>query len=161
MTILSIYLTLVIVTCIFFLFEIIMPGGVLGLLGTLTLFGAGITGFYAFGSEGGFISIFVLLLGLFVYAILVVRVLPHSSFGRMFTLSEDMKDSKSSASTFHDLVGQTGTAVTDLRPSGIVRIGKRRVDVVAEGNWIANDSDVKVVEVEGHIVTVREIQDAE
>lgn len=157
MTAQAIYLMLVSVTCIFFLFEIIMPGGFLGFLGTLTLFGAGITGFYAFGTEGGFISTFMLLLGLLVYAVLVVKVLPHSAFGRMFTLSEDMKDSKASASTFDDLVDQTGTAVTDLRPSGIVRIGTRRLDVVAEGNWIEQGADVKVVQVEGHIVTVREI----
>jgi membrane-bound serine protease (ClpP class) len=56
-----------------------------------------------------------------------------------------------------DLVGQTGTAHTDLRPSGIATIGTRRVDVVTDGQWISSGAPVKVLEVEGNRVVVRKI----
>ena len=36
-----------------------------------------------------------------------------------------------------DLVGQDGVAVTDLRPAGTAQIGQERVDVVTEGEYVA------------------------
>ena len=132
----AIYITLVLVTCILFLFEIIVPGGVLGFLGAITLVAASFTGFYAFGPEGGTISTLLLLVALGAYAMIVVKVLPRSAFGRMFTLSKDLKNSKASTSNMAKFIGQTGSAITDLRPSGIAHINGQRVDVVAESNWV-------------------------
>jgi membrane-bound ClpP family serine protease len=42
-------------------------------------------------------------------------------------------------------LGQTGTAVTPLRPGGIAEIGGERVEVQTEGGFIASGSRVRVV----------------
>jgi membrane-bound serine protease (ClpP class) len=55
------------------------------------------------------------------------------------------------------LINQHGSAQTNLRPSGTVVIGNRRVDVVTEGTMIDKDTAVRVVAVEGNRVVVREI----
>ena len=54
-----------------------------------------------------------------------------------------------------ELVGQSGTALTQLRPSGTALLHGKRVDVVTEGGLIEKGADVKVVAVEGLRVVVR------
>jgi membrane-bound serine protease (ClpP class) len=51
-------------------------------------------------------------------------------------------------------VGQHGVALTDLRPSGTARVGAERLDVVTEGDYVAQGSPVRVIRSEGyrHIV---------
>lgn len=53
------------------------------------------------------------------------------------------------------LVGQTGTTLTMLRPAGAAQIGGRRVDVVSDSEYVAKDTPVEVVYVEGVRVVVR------
>ena len=55
-----------------------------------------------------------------------------------------------------DLLGKEGVAVTDLRPAGTARIGDERVDVVTEGEYVAQGSPVRVLRSEGyrHVVAM-------
>jgi membrane-bound serine protease (ClpP class) len=53
-------------------------------------------------------------------------------------------------------IGQTGVALTPLRPSGRVKIGGRKFDVVSKGTLIDADAPVKVVEIEGNRIVVVE-----
>ena len=52
-------------------------------------------------------------------------------------------------------VGAEGKATTDLRPAGRARIDGRTIDVVTEGDYVAQGAAVRVLRTEGHIVTVR------
>ena len=49
-------------------------------------------------------------------------------------------------------------AVTDLRPSGTAQIGSERVDVVTEGEYVAQGRAVRVVRSEGYRHVVRGLQ---
>jgi membrane-bound serine protease (ClpP class) len=55
------------------------------------------------------------------------------------------------------LVGAEGEALTDLRPVGVVRIGERRMDALAQTFLIPAGSRVRVVQVEGSQVKVRQV----
>jgi len=55
-----------------------------------------------------------------------------------------------------ELIGREGITVTPLRPSGTVKLDDERLDVVAEGSFIENNTKVKVVKVEGSRIVVRE-----
>ena len=52
------------------------------------------------------------------------------------------------------LHGAEGVALTDLRPAGAARIENRRVDVVANSEYIAKNTPLRVVQVEGVRVVV-------
>jgi membrane-bound serine protease (ClpP class) len=54
-------------------------------------------------------------------------------------------------------VGQIGTAITDLRPSGTGIFGDERVDVVSESSWITEGARIKVISAEGYRHVVREL----
>ncbi|MDI9450697.1 MAG: NfeD family protein [Limnochordia bacterium] len=60
---------------------------------------------------------------------------------------------------YSELLGQTGVTVSALRPAGIVKIGDQRYDVVSDGDFIPNDTKVKVVYVEGNRIVVTEVRD--
>lgn len=74
-----------------------------------------------------------------------------------------LKDSTNSESGYnsHDnrshLVGKTAQTVTDLRPAGIIFCENERIDAVSDGNFILRNKTVKILEVEGTRVVVREV----
>ena len=54
-------------------------------------------------------------------------------------------------------LGQTGTALTPLRPAGTARIGNKRLDVLTVGDFIARETPIKVVDVEGTKILVEAV----
>ncbi len=53
-------------------------------------------------------------------------------------------------------LGQTGTALTPLRPAGAADFNGQRIDVVTDGEFIARDRRIEVIAVAGTRVIVRE-----
>ncbi|MFI3839276.1 NfeD family protein [Staphylococcus hominis] len=57
-----------------------------------------------------------------------------------------------------NLVGKTAYTTTDLRPAGIITLDDKRIDAVSDGTFILRNKKVKILEVEGSKVVVREIK---
>lgn len=155
----NLYWTLVASAFVLIGAELILPGAVLGLLGCTALLAAVVAGFAAFGAKNGLISAFGLLIGGSLFLFLWVKYCPGSFFGKWFTLQESGKDFKS----FDDegqsvLVGKTGVAHSDLRPSGIALIDGKRIDVISEAGFIARDRTIKVILAQGPRIVVREVE---
>jgi membrane-bound serine protease (ClpP class) len=55
----------------------------------------------------------------------------------------------------HKLEGRYGTALSDLRPSGVANIEGERVDVVSEGEFIKSGATLEVTRVEGRRIVVK------
>lgn len=64
----------------------------------------------------------------------------------------------SSAVVRPELVGQTGTAITDLRPAGVGSFADERIDVVAEEGWLTAGTPIEVVRAEGYRHLVRAVR---
>jgi membrane-bound serine protease (ClpP class) len=81
-----------------------------------------------------------------------LRHLPNSGrFAGLFLRGGmDRAEGYISAVPRGDLVGHEGVALTDLRPSGTARIGTERLDVVTEGEYVAQGSTVRVIRSEGY-----------
>ena len=75
-----------------------------------------------------------------------------------------LKDSTSSEAGYrsHDdrshLIGKTAQTIIDLRPAGIITCGDKRIDAVSDGTFVLRNRQVKILEVEGTRVVVREIE---
>lgn len=54
-------------------------------------------------------------------------------------------------------IGQTGTVVTPLRPSGTISINGQLLDVISEGQFIEKEELVKISRIEGMRIVVRKI----
>lgn len=95
-----------------------------------------------------------------ILIIVLAKFLPRTNMFKKFVLSVEEKSEEGfvSHSTSEELVGKTGKALTDLRPSGTAEIDGKRVDVVTDSEFIEKWSSIEVVEVEGIRVVVKEIK---
>jgi membrane-bound serine protease (ClpP class) len=85
-----------------------------------------------------------------------VRHLPNSSRLSGLLLRDGLAAGGGfiSAPVREDLVGRNGVATTDLRPAGTALVGDERVDVVTEGEFIAEGSALRVLRSEGYRLVV-------
>jgi membrane-bound serine protease (ClpP class) len=60
---------------------------------------------------------------------------------------------------FQSYLGQTGIALTPLRPAGTMRFGTKRLDVVTVGDFIEPETHVKIVDVEGSKIFVETVDE--
>ncbi len=98
------------------------------------------------------------LLGAFVLALMAMRVLSRTAFGRSLVL-EEAETGFLSAPAALELEGQVGEALTDLRPAGKIAIGKERHEATSEREFIARGTRVRVIGKEGAALVVRAEED--
>jgi membrane-bound serine protease (ClpP class) len=99
------------------------------------------------------------LLGAFVLALVLMRALSRTAFGRALVL-EDAERGFLSAPTASDLVGRVGEALTDLRPAGKIIIDGERHEATSERAFIAHGSRVRVIGRDGPALVVRPEEEA-
>jgi len=101
-------------------------------------------------------AILFALLGMFF----LVKYLPKSSRFNKLVLSESEKAEQGFVSfpSDKDLIGKTGIAFTTLRPGGTAEFDGKRVDVVAESEYITQGTKIKVLRVEGIKVVVTAVK---
>ncbi len=137
--------------------EIFVPGGVLGVMGAVSLVIAAILGFSIF-PPGIAALIAVGMIGMVgIVMLLWIRIFPKTAIGRQMTDSLDLKDAKSADESLIQLVGQTGITRSPLRPSGFVEIDNRRLDVMTQGEMIDANTPIRVTAVEGNRIIVETI----
>ena len=156
-TSLQVYVILLLIGLFLLGAEIYLPGGVIGVIGVLALIGAVVAGFFAFGTQGGFFSAVAIIVLSGICIVLWIKYFPRTAMGKRLTLSKDGKPFRSSPEEFQNLVDKEGVSQSPLRPSGIALVDGRRIDVVAEGDWISAGARIRVVAVEGNRVIVRPV----
>jgi membrane-bound serine protease (ClpP class) len=89
------------------------------------------------------------------------QIMPSTPFGRKMLFGESGEHEPVLKTDGVDecaaLVGMEGDALTDLRPVGVARIGKERLDVLSEVSYVRAGSRVRVTAVEGTTVKVRPV----
>ena len=138
--------------------EIVVPGGIVGAIGALMVIGSAILTFMEYGPMVGTVYLFIAA-GLTAVALrIMVKALLNTPLGNLVVLKKNLEESKSFEAGQDALLGQSGQALTDLRPAGTAEIRGQRVDVVTEGLFVARGASVKVVAVEGARVVVRPME---
>ena len=101
-----------------------------------------------------------MIIGIVGSAILLRALPKFALFNRLILSSETRaEDGFVSAPTEHDesLLAKEGVALTELRPVGVGMFDGRRVDIIAEGEFIPEKTAVKVIEARGSRVVVRPV----
>lgn len=113
-----------------------------------------------FARAGSVLSTALLLILVTAWAL--IRHLPRSDrLARrgIFLLSRTDRDTGyASADVRKELVGKKGTAITDLRPSGVGLFGEERLDVVSESEWIEEGTPIVILASEGYRHVVRPLK---
>ncbi|HEY4552932.1 MAG TPA: nodulation protein NfeD [Bacillaceae bacterium] len=138
--------------------EFFLPGGVAGILGTVAVIGS-----MLMAGENVVHMAISIIIALFLGALSIIIMV--KVFGKRMNIFKKLilTDSTNTESGYVsnvnrlELIGREGVTVTELRPSGTVKVEDERLDVVAEGSFIERGTAVKIVKVEGSRIVVREI----
>ncbi|HJW39149.1 MAG TPA: NfeD family protein [Candidatus Udaeobacter sp.] len=108
------------------------------------------------------LNMFIAIVGSSIVIALLARYLPRTSIYRRFALMDSNPPGPSLAGAPRQFAtalaltpGMQGTAVTVLRPSGKARFADHVVDVVTEGEFIAPQTQVTVIQTDGMRVIVK------
>ncbi len=136
--------------------ELVLPGGVLGVVGFICLIGAVIATFTGYGAMWGLIALFALIVLCIVTLNLWMKFFHRLPFTRSLVLNEEVGQDEELEDR-QKLIGQTGIALTDLHPSGRAEIKGSRLDVISEGQQIEKGKKITVVSTSGPSIFVREV----
>lgn len=136
--------------------ELVLPGGVLGVVGFLCLIGAVIVTFTAYGVTWGLLALFVLVVLCLLTLSLWMKYFHRLPFTRSLLLNEEVGRDKA-LDERQELIGEIGIALTDLHPSGHAEVNGTRIDVISEGQQIKKGETITVVSTSGPSIFVREV----
>ena len=99
------------------------------------------------------------ILGAILGIVLLGKLMIRSKFWEQLTSPSSQKKDQGFSNTqgWEGLEGKSGTADTDLHPSGWVKIDGQRIFVVSEGDFIEKGKEVTILSVDGNRVLVREL----
>ena len=136
--------------------EIFVPGfGVLGIGGIISV----IVGIVLSAPDltQGLLSLTIAVVAsIIIIPILFIFISKKTNLFKRVILSEaeTVEEGYVNASGNDHLLGKTGKALTTLRPTGTALIDGKRVDVVTDGEYLPNNTDIKVIKVEGARIVV-------
>ncbi|MDQ0213924.1 membrane-bound serine protease (ClpP class) [Oikeobacillus pervagus] len=138
--------------------EFFVPGGIVGILGAVSI----ISSIVIAGESVKWMGISLLIaFGIASLAmIIMVKVLgKRMKFFKKIILTDSTTTEKGYVSNINrgDLLGKIAVTITPLRPSGTVLANDERIDAVSEGGYIEKDRQVKIIKVVGSRIVVREI----
>ncbi len=142
--------------------EVLFPSfGILSLLATAAIIGAVAVAFTVSTETG---LNFLIATAVLVPTVIVggLRLFPKSPMGKHMVVRGLSFESRA-ATDERDLalVGVEGALEADCHPTGVARLGGRRVDVVSRGEPIEAGETVRVIEVKGNRVVVARVESPE
>lgn len=125
--------------------------GVLGLVSMLTAVALAADSF----SVGSYAVVGVLIGG--ACSFFFPKIIPSRNLWSKLTLKDRLTNDAGYSSMnerYTSLVGKTGITLTDLRPVGTVEIEKQTYSAISNAQWIPQNTNVKVVKVDGTRILV-------
>ena len=149
---------------LFFLtFEVFVPGfGVAGITGIVL---ECITIVLTFMKHGGLIAILTTVFIVIIIALCVFLCLRSIKKGKLFKSSiilsdeEKVEDGYIATKDRAIFLHKTGVTTTPLRPTGMADIQGERLNVITNGQFVPNDTPVRVVRIEGANIIVQPIKE--
>jgi membrane-bound serine protease (ClpP class) len=125
--------------------EALMPGVVMGIVGTLLVLVSVVMGWRLHWAVGAAQIALALVVGPAAFFYGLRRLAMNATLGEAESFGKD----------FSGYLGREGEAHTDLRPAGTAIIDGKKVDVVTAGEPVSRGRRVRVDKVEGNRVVVR------
>jgi membrane-bound ClpP family serine protease len=125
--------------------EVIVPGGILGTIGGLMMFGGCIAAFMHYGTNGGILAVTVAAILAVLAFYIEFRVLPKTSVGRRAFLTSEIKAVSSAfGEEARDLIGKSAKALTMLSPSGYIMVDGKRYEAFCQSGQVPAGTPLEV-----------------
>lgn len=129
--------------------EVVVPGGLCGVLGGSALLAGVVAAFFHFGPTGGFLATGLALIVGSITIYLEFGWLPKSRFARALSMSETVTGrSQPAIADGRAIVGQEAVAVTTLAPTGYVEVDGRRYEASCQSGLANVGEKLRVLDVD-------------
>lgn len=147
-------LGLIVAALVLAFFEVLLPGGILGLTAALCVIAAT---WYAFALYGTLSAIGVfagalVCAGVMIY--LEFRYLSRTDYGKKFFLQDTVRGHTREGGA-ENLVGKRGKALTRLNPSGMVLVDEVRHEAFSRDGYVDAGAEVEVVDTGNFKLVIR------
>ena len=149
--------TLILATLVLVFFEIILPGGVLGVIAMICLIAATWLAAIEYGAIGG--------LGVFVFTIIASIVMIFYQFKLMaktglckgFFLKSEVTGRSNEQQAEATVIGKEGKSLTRLNPSGKVAIDGQSYEAYSQDGYIESDQTISVISQDNFKLIIKKI----
>lgn len=152
---LSLIIGLFILGILLISFELIVPGGILGVLGLVAIFGSWALAFVHLGLHGGLIAVVFGLVILGITLVIELKFLPRTKVGKRLFLNRAIEATSQKPLATADIVGKEGETLTTLVPTGVVLIDDRKYEAFSMSGMLEKGVRVKVVDYDSFRVRVK------
>jgi membrane-bound ClpP family serine protease len=145
----SVILTLFAAGILLLAFEVIVPGAILGILGTVMIIIGVAVSFNQYGTDGGLVATAaaLVLTGLALYLEFVL--LPKSRVAKKLSLTDTVAGtSQPAVAERTSVVGRQAVAITALVPTGYVELDGRRYEAFARDGMAQTGERLEVIDVD-------------
>ena len=138
-------LIFIIAALVLVFFEILLPGGILGILAAISVLAATWFGFEEYGFWGGLGVFFGTLVAIALLVFVEFKVFLKTSYGQKFLLKASIDGHSNKVQAEDSIIGKNGIALTRLNPSGKVSINGKNYDAYSQDGFIENGREISVV----------------
>ena len=139
-------------------FEVLIPGGILGLLGCCCIVGASVAAHQEYGDWfASGLTFFLGGIGAIFLVLIELRWLEGSRLGKAFFLGKAVSGSSNPPIAPDEVVGMEGKAATPLKPEGVIAIGDDRYDAFCEDGYVPKGTALSVSGKDGYRLKVRKL----
>jgi len=138
--------------------EVYLPGGVIGGIGAVAIL---VSIFFAYQNDTSFGTMILVcsLVGSVSVSWASFKYLTKSPSGRRALLMDTNIEVPKEKNL--DLIGQSGVALCDLRPTGRIDIGGEPFDAQTRGEYVEKDMNIQVISVEADHIFVKKINNTQ
>jgi len=141
----TLILILILVALILTFFEVILPGGILGLIALGCVIFATILGYNEYGVVGALCVLVCSFIAIITLIFIEFKLLAKSKFGNGFFLNKSITGHSNQDVTPENILNKEGITITRLNPSGKILIEGESYAASSQDGYIEADQPIKVV----------------
>lgn len=146
-----IIITLIVIGIIALIIEfLVVPGAVVGILGSISIVGGIVFSYTEYGIKAGNITLFTTAAAIIITAILILR----SKTWKRIALDTKI-DSKMNTESERLSVGMEGICISRLAPGGKGKFGDEIVEVFSSHDFIDVNSPIIITQIDGNKIIVK------
>ncbi len=153
----SVIVGLIILGLALFMLEILIPGGIVGIFGGISMLAAVGIAYRNDGLEGAIIVFGIGLIGLVACLWFEFQILPKTAAGKKFFLQNQIQAKSQPDVGEEAMLGKQGMAATALSPSGYILVDGKKLDAISRSGFIEKGEAVKIVSYDQFKITVTKI----
>ena len=143
------------IALVLFFFEIIVPGGILAVIGGILMLIACVIAYTDLGPLSALITFFVALGISIGMLILEIKILPKTSLGKNFFLKTAVEGSSNIPQTEENIIGKNGESLTTMAPTGKILIEGKEYEATTNSGLFEAGTPVEVVNYDNYKVIVK------